>query len=46
MSPTVYQFREGSRFRGDAAAVAAELERIRSEQGTLKSEAIVGLVQQ
>ena len=41
MSPTVYQFREGSRFRGDAATVAAELERIRAEQGTLKSEAIV-----
>ena len=40
MSPTVYQFREGSRFRGDAAVVAAELERIRAEDG-LKSEAIV-----
>lgn len=37
----VYKFREGSRFRGDAAAVAAELERIRTERGALRSDAVV-----
>lgn len=36
-----YQFRQGSRFSGDAATVAAELERIRAERGALQSEAIV-----
>lgn len=41
MSGPVYKFREGSRFRGDAASVAAELERIRAERGVLKSEAVV-----
>jgi hypothetical protein len=41
VSETVYKFREGSRFRGDAGAVAVELERIRAEQGALKSEAVV-----
>jgi hypothetical protein len=41
VSEPVYQFREGSRFRGDAAAVAAELERIRTECGALRSEVVV-----
>ena len=45
MSQSVYQFREGSRFWGDAALVAAELERIRAEQGALKSEVIVAEAQ-
>ncbi len=41
MSEMAYQFRKGSRFGGDAAAVAAELERIRNERGALQSEIIV-----
>ena len=41
MSEMVYRFRGGSRFRGDAAEAAAELERIRAERGALQSEAIV-----
>ena len=41
MSAPVYKFREGSRYRGDATPVAAELERIRTERGALQPEAIV-----
>ncbi|MCC6311363.1 MAG: hypothetical protein IT345_10655 [Trueperaceae bacterium] len=38
---SVYRFREGSRFRGDAEATALELERIRSEYGGLLPDDIV-----
>jgi hypothetical protein len=41
MSETVYQFRSASRFRGDAALVVAELERIRVDHGALQSATIV-----
>lgn len=37
----IYRFRDGSRFSGNAELAAAELERIRTEQGTLKAETIV-----
>ena len=37
----VYRFRDGTRFRGDAEATALELERIRSEVGTLTASGIL-----
>jgi hypothetical protein len=37
----VYRFRDGSRFSGDAEAVALELERIRGEDGALRADAIL-----
>jgi hypothetical protein len=37
----VFRFRDGSRFSGDAEAVALELERIRGEEGALRADAIL-----
>lgn len=38
---TVYKFRQGSRFSGDAGPVVDELERIRSEEGALRPESVL-----
>jgi hypothetical protein len=38
---TVYRFRQGSRFSGDAAEVVAELDDIRRTMGVLQPEAVV-----
>ena len=38
---SVYKFRSGSRFSGDADAVVVEMERIRSETGALQPEAVL-----
>lgn len=42
---TVYKFREGSRFSGDANAVVQELEAIRAEAGAISAEAVLGRAQ-
>ena len=38
---TIYRFKEGSRFRGDAEGVVRALERIRSKHGALQPETVV-----
>jgi hypothetical protein len=38
---SAYQFKAGSRFRGDADAVVGELERIRSATGSIRAETVL-----